>query len=1071
VSTPAAELAEAFRAAAEKHLCEAGDYAPLVRYTFTIAPSHRRLRVELPAAKDGHLHPTLALEFDAFEAALPRHGRIGFVPALGVEAVAKTSAELEKRLLEAIRLDLARRRRLASVRDLVATQWYADVELKPAAIELPAYSLTELRDLRARTFKRLLPDVAVELAPPATRTVGLDAELDQLSRALRGRYRRSILVVGPSGAGKSALIEEYARGRHGERKIWEVTAARLIQKLTRGEGWQKNLARFCNDLRDTGDLLYVRAFADLFEVGQYAGNSLSIAEALRGPIERGEVTLLTECTPEQAARLDVRAPGYLPLLHSIRLVEPQGDSLEKIVRERVEATAAASSARTEPAAIGEALRLHRRYTPYSGLPGKVIRFLEAILRDPRRLDPSTAPGAADVATLTRRAVLRQFCADTGMPDFMVDPDLPLPLDRMERHFRHNVFGQDEAVDTVIDLLAQVKTGLARGGKPIASLLFIGPTGVGKTELAKVLAEFTFGHRARMIRFDMSEFADVPAVLRLTGEAGGSRDGLLTGAVRQDPFAVVLLDEVEKAHPVFFDLLLQILGDGRLTDARGRTADFCSTIVVMTSNVGAASLPQSKLGFGESGNRRREVLDHFRREVEQFFRPELFNRLDRVVAFAPLDRDTIRRVVDRELKLARLRPGLRHRDIDLAVDGGVLDRLGERGYDAAYGARQLQRAIREELVVPLARQLNRYGGTQALAAAVALKGDRLSVQARGVDRPALAERVVGATGLTLRQICDRTTIERRRMGAVAEGSLALELRSEIEILDRLRRRTKERDWVKGENARRFEFLSAIARAVEAAVADSEWLESEALLALVDPDRAAPADLHALLEDARGRSWDTMVRLYDTLKPDTRRCALGIYGQDAPLRTLARAYERIARALGIASSTYSVWLAPPPERKGARFACRHCGALVAGVVATCPGCGQVVFESFVAQPVDRAAPEGARLVGYELALDGPLAWVAFRDEGGKHAMRDGRGDRSEFVVLVGPCARAEFEASRPVDVHRQSFFKRIGEPRRTIDPQGFQDKPYDVKSAVPEYAEALEDVLRILLEAQLVRLLSE
>jgi ATP-dependent Clp protease ATP-binding subunit ClpA len=1063
VSTPVTELADAFRAAAEKHLCEAGDYAPLVRYSFPIAPAHHRLRVELPAAKDGHLHPALALEFDTFEAALPKLGRIGFVPALGVEAVAKTSAELEKRLLEAIRLDLARRRRLASVRELVATQWYAGVELTPTAIELPAYSLTELRDLRARTFKRLLPDVAVELAPPATRTVGLDAELDQLSRALRGRYRRSILVVGPSGSGKSALIEEYARGRHGERKIWEVTAARLIQKLTRGEGWQKNLARFCNDLRDTGDLLYVRAFSDLFEVGQYAGNSLSIADALRGPIERGEVTLLTECTPEQAARLDVRAPGYLALFHSIRLVEPQGDKLEAIVRRRVEATAAVLSAKTETAAIGEALRLHRRYTPYSGLPGKVIRFLEAIVRDPKRLDENAA--------LTRRAVLRQFCADTGMPDFMVDPDQPLPLDRMERHFRHNVFGQDEAVDTVIDLLAQVKTGLARGGKPIASLLFIGPTGVGKTELAKVLAEFTFGNRARMIRFDMSEFADVPAVLRLTGEAGGPRDGLLTGAVRQDPFAVVLLDEVEKAHPVFFDLLLQILGDGRLTDARGRTADFCSTIVVMTSNVGAASLPQSKLGFGEAGDRRREVLAHFRREVEQFFRPELFNRLDRVVAFAPLGRETIRRVVDRELKLARLRPGLRHRDIELSVDDAVLDRLGERGYDAAYGARQLQRAIREELVVPLARQLNRYGGTQALAAAVALKGDRLSVQVRGVDRPALAERVVGATGLTLREIADRTTIERRRMAAVAEGSLALELRSEVEILERLRRRTKERDWVKSEFARRFELLSAIARAVDAATADAEWLESEALLALVDPDRAAPADLHALLEDARGRSWDTMVRLYDTLKPDTRRCALGIYGQDAPLRTLARAYERIARLFGIASSTHSVWLLPPPGRRSGRIICPVCGATIAGAVAKCPSCAQVIGESFLAQPVDRAAPEGARLVGYELALDGPLAWVAFRDEGGKHAMRDARGDKSEFVVLVGQCARAAFEASRPKDVHRQSFFKQMGEPRRTIDPSGFQDKPYDVKSAVPEYAEALEDVLRLLLEAQLVRLLSE
>ncbi|MEM1124086.1 MAG: AAA family ATPase, partial [Bacteroidota bacterium] len=185
-----------------------------------------------------------------------------------------------------------------------------------------------------------------------------------------------------------------------------------------------------------------------------------------------------------------------------------------------------------------------------------------------------------------------------MPSFIIDPAVPMDLTAIKQQFNDNVFGQEKAVDSIVNLLASVKTALTKTGKPIASFLFVGPTGVGKTELAKVLAQFMFGHRDKMVRFDMSEYADAYSVMRLTGLSYGS-DGLLTAAVRRTPFCVLLFDEIEKAHTNFFDLLLQILSEGRLTDSSGRLVNFCSTIIIMTSNIGASNLQSNRISLQQT----------------------------------------------------------------------------------------------------------------------------------------------------------------------------------------------------------------------------------------------------------------------------------------------------------------------------------------------------------------------------------------------------------------------------------------------------------------------------------------
>ena len=319
---------------------------------------------------------------------------------------------------------------------------------------------------------------------------------------------------------------------------------------------------------------------------------------------------------------------------------------------------------------------------------------------------------------------------------LLDDATPLDLEAARNWFAARVIGQDEAVDLVVDLLATVKAGLARPGKPIASLMFIGPTGVGKTELAKALAEFLFGDSRRMTRFDMSEYADPIAVLRLIGGATGRGEGLLTARVREQPFSVLLLDEFEKADPSFFDLLLQVLGEGRLTDVAGSLADFRNAVVIMTSNLGAESYRRGRSGFVRGRATAHDSRAHFVREVQAMVRPELFNRLDRIVPFAPLDLATAGGIVDRQLGLIARRDGFRSGLVRLSVAPGVPRRLARRGHDPTYGARPLKRAIERELLAPLAERINRHASDAALDVDVTLDAadrPRVAVRARLDDR--------------------------------------------------------------------------------------------------------------------------------------------------------------------------------------------------------------------------------------------------------------------------------------------------------------------------------------------------
>jgi ATP-dependent Clp protease ATP-binding subunit ClpB len=289
--------------------------------------------------------------------------------------------------------------------------------------------------------------------------------------------------------------------------------------------------------------------------------------------------------------------------------------------------------------------------------------------------------------------------------------------RMEDALSKRVVGQDEALRIVANAIRRSRAGLSDPRRPNGSFLFLGPTGVGKTELSKALAEFMFDTDEAMIRIDTSAFMERHSVARLIGAPPGyvgyEEGGYLTEAVRRRPYSVILLDEVEKAHQDVFNVLLQVLDDGRLTDGQGRTVDFRNTVIIMTSNLGSQVI-QEYAGEGNYTRMKAAVMEI----VQQTFRPEFINRIDDIVVFRPLGTEQIRSIVD--IQLGFLRKRLQERNMDLSLDDAARDLLGEAGFDPVYGARPLKRAIQQQVENPLAQKILQGGFGP---------GDRIQVTAR------------------------------------------------------------------------------------------------------------------------------------------------------------------------------------------------------------------------------------------------------------------------------------------------------------------------------------------------------
>ncbi len=551
------------------------------------------------------------------------------------------------------------------------------------------------------------------------RAYGRDREVGELLRLL-GAAGTSIAVVGEPGVGKTTLLSELVcrivdKGQPRKlrtRPVWFLDASRLIA----GEGWFGDWQRQCLDVIqeciDAEVIWYVGPLLPLLDAGKSIGSQQNVALLLKPFLSGKRLTIVGECTSASWAKLELRDAGFARLFTPYRLEEPTPEGARGVLSAVAGALRAEVGVEVRPEGLRAVEELCRRFSTEGSALGRSVHFL-------RRLVDGAY--AADREVVGRVEAVEQLCGETGLPAFIVRDDLPLDAESVWMSFRRRLIGQDEAVRRMTDLVSLIKSGLSDLGRPLGSFLFVGPTGVGKTEMAKALAEFLFGGAERLVRFDMSEFITADSVHRFLGAEGG-QEGRLVSSIRRQPFSVVLLDEIETAHPAVFDVLLQVLGEARLTDQAGRTASFRNAVILMTSNLGVGNMREA-VGFG--GGQVPSYREHFMAEAERFFRPEFFNRIDYIVPFEPLGAEAIGQITAREVEGFLGREGIRQRELTVELDAEVSAWLAERGVEPRYGARPLKRLLERSLAAPLARHLS-GGGGQSQRVAVGVQGEGLEL---------------------------------------------------------------------------------------------------------------------------------------------------------------------------------------------------------------------------------------------------------------------------------------------------------------------------------------------------------
>ncbi len=514
----------------------------------------------------------------------------------------------------------------------------------------------------------------------------------QLVQRLTGSRKRPVVLIGPPGVGKTALLVQWvhdlleADGYSAHRQVskchqvWSVSGRRIIAGMSYVGQWEERCMEILEDARRQRVVLHVDDLPEWAAIGQSVQSERSIADFFRGPIARGELAIVAECTAEGWQRLESEAPAFASLFSILEVREPEPVENLALLFHAARTIEDRYPIAFEPHAYRTIVELADALLTTRAFPGKALELLESLARD---MPHDTSTNRRPVLSADVYQVITEM---TGLPREVIDDDSHLVPDKLTDRFGRYVMGQHEAVGACVDVVTRIKAGMTEARRPYRVMLFTGPTGTGKTELAKCLTAYLFGDVSRMVRFDMSEFAGPDGASRLVGDRWNP-DGLLTRRVQQQPFTVVLFDEIEKAHPQVLNLLLQVFDEGRLTDAAGRVADFTHAVLIMTSNLGART--NSAIGFGDDPT---AVTREMKAAIESFFPPELFNRIDRIVGFVPLTTTVAREIARKELGRLLGRHGLLERQIYVASSDAVLDQITDEGFDPRDGARSLKRYL-------------------------------------------------------------------------------------------------------------------------------------------------------------------------------------------------------------------------------------------------------------------------------------------------------------------------------------------------------------------------------------------
>ncbi len=594
----------------------------------------------------------------------------------------------------------------------------------PQAREAPPPELGRVADdLTLRALRGKLPAVVGDSL--------LQGDLEAWSARARPP---SLLFVGKSGVGKSTLVRRlalhHASQRRGKDKklprIFSTSRDRIIAGMIYLGMWQERCIALVKELEEEGDVLHVDSLTGLLTVQP---DGASIADFLEPPMAEGDVRVLSECTEEELERARRERPGFVARFQVVRVEEPTPDRTIELL---------SFYAKRRPGLEVHAAALRRLVRHLSMLersvafPGKGFRFLDWLFQQSSAkatsaasaANTASAASAAGARTVYPRDMSEAYSRYSGIPVTLLSDDISASAEDLAAGLRARVVGQDAACATCGRLLARFKANLVDPERPCGTLLFVGPTGVGKTELAKQLARTTFGGEDRLIRLDMSEYRLPGSARRLLEVGPGLRS--LAALVRQTPLSLVLLDEIEKAHPEVFDLLLGVLGEGRMTDASGRFVDFRTAIVIMTSNLGVTDT--RALGFSGGGDDGSAAASELVRQVRAHFRPELFNRIDHVLAFRALSLGDVERIVDLELTDASKRPGFVRRRLRLTVTPEARARLAALGYHPTRGARPLRRLLEERVMTPVASKIAEDPSFRDRAVVVAVDGEAVDAAA-------------------------------------------------------------------------------------------------------------------------------------------------------------------------------------------------------------------------------------------------------------------------------------------------------------------------------------------------------